>query len=740
MKLFQLLLFVLFFFMLPEFSTSQNLKENELVVIQGEKFILHQVRTGETVYSISRYFKTESAVLLKHNPTISEGLSIGEILKIPYNENISLSEIPDLKKGDPTGFASHTVESNSETAYSISKRYGITVEEIYAYNPTVQRLRRGMVLKIPQWDLSAKPQSETAQKPVSEVGIPKQTEMLEHTVVSGETLYSISKKYQVTENDILNYNPEARNLKAGSILYLPKKQVENNVVDWVSESNVQVKYFNHTIVSGETLYGISQKYDVTEEELKAINPELKFAFRSGAVIRIPVQATKKMPEPINNNLISEKDESHNRVTGFDIDRAIPENCIPEKKIGSSGNTVIALFLPLFLEANEELNRDFLAQEIDSLVVQPIDTLMVDTIIEHEKPVRLLKQFHGNSENFLQFYEGVLIAVDSMQKAGMNVVLNVFDTKDNPETVRMIKNSRSFAETDLIIGPVYENVQKEVTQISVQNQIPMISPFTPKSAILDSNPWFYQINPTREYLAEATAELIADNYSNSNFIVVRTSSYPGGQESQLVELIRRKLAVPENSGKGKFTEYDFRKGRSQGLVELLLPDKENVVFLPSSDEGELSVAISNINNLAVDFPITLIGAANYQQRYPSIEIAHFHNLQMKYINPYWIDYQKPETIGYFEKFIENFGTEPNSYGVQGFDATWYFLNALHFYGKDFESCLPYMNVNLVQGNYYFKRVSPAGGYMNRGVSVISYNKNFDVERQSVIGQPQSERTN
>jgi LysM repeat protein/ABC-type branched-subunit amino acid transport system substrate-binding protein len=735
MKFFQFILLVLFFSTLPEFSKGQNLKENELVVIQGEKFILHQVRTGETVYSISRDFKTESSVLLKHNPTISEGLSIGEILKIPYNENISLSEIPDLKKGDPTGFASHTVESNSETAYSISKRYGITVEEIYAYNPEVQRLRRGMVLKIPQWDLRPKTENVSTQQTLSAVAAQNQSEMLEHTVVSGETLYSISKKYQVTENDILHYNPEARNLKAGSKLYISKKPVENTLVDWVSESNVQVQYFNHTISSGETLYGITQKYKVNEEELKAINPELKFAFRAGAVIRIPVQATKEAPEQVNSETISEAVKISEKVSGFESNGKIPENCLPENRIGSGGKTVIALFLPLFLEVNEELNKDFIAAVIDSaVVIPPVDHLATDTIVEHEKPVRLLKQFHGNSENFLQFYEGVLIAVDSMQKAGMNIVLNVFDTKDNPETVRKIKNSQSFSETDLIIGPVYENVQKEVTQISVQNQIPMISPFTPKSAILDSNPYFYQINPTREYLAEATAELIANSYSTSNFIVVRTSAYSGAHENQFVELIRRKISEQDNENKGKFTEYDFRKGRSHGLREILLADKENVVFIPSSDEGELSVAISNINNLAVDFPITLIGAANYQQRYPSIEIAHFHNLQMKYINPYWIDYQKPETIGYFEKFIDNFGTEPNSYGVQGFDAAWYFLNALHLYGKDFEDCLPYLNVNLVQGNYYFKRVSASGGYMNQGVSVISYNRDFEVVQKGVIGKP------
>ena len=87
-----------------------------------------------------------------------------------------------------------------------------------------------------------------------------------------------------------------------------------------------------------------------------------------------------------------------------------------------------------------------------------------------------------------------------------------------------------------------------------------------------------------------------------------------------------------------------------------------------------------------------------------------------------------------EFISNFETEPNSYGVQGFDVSWYFLNAIFHYGKDFENCLPYMKTELVQGNYYFKKVSQWGGYMNEGVSVISYDRDFDVESKGVIGKP------
>lgn len=729
MKIFHLSILVLFFFTIPGFVIGQNLKENELVIVQGEKFILHQVRTGETIYSITRDFKIDSSQLLKYNPKISGGLSIGEILKVPFNENVLLSRLPTFKKGDPTSFVKHTIESRNETAYSISKQYGITVEEVYAYNPTVNNLKKGMILKIPQWEF--KSEDDKDQVSVAKQNA-KQEDMIEHTVVSGETLFSIGKKYQLTESEILSLNPDAKNLKAGTKLYLPNKNTENKVVEsnWVEQ--MQTSYITHTIEPGETIYGITKKYNVSEEELKSVNPELNTAFRSDAVIRIPVKG----------NLPDQGQPDEFKAVAKEIEGIKPEvifsgttqaNCLPGAKIGANEKITVALFLPLFLDANNQLNKGFTETRIDTLIqFETIQKLVADTIIELERPVQRLKEFYGNSENFLQFYEGVLIAIDSIQKTGMKVVLNVYDTKDNPESIRKVVNNEAFLATDLILGPVYENVQKEVAQVAARNQIPLISPFTPKSTLINNNPQFYQINPSREYLAEATAEMIAADYSNTNFIVVKTSAYEGTPEGQLVDMIRKKLAGSGNTGNGRFSVYDFRIERSRGLTKLLLPEKENVVFIPSSDEGELSVAISNINNLSRDFPITLIGAGNYQQKYPSIEITHYHNLQFKYINPYWIDYKNSSTINFIEKFISNFGTEPNSYGVQGFDAAWYFLNALHNYGKGFEECLPYMNTQLLQGNYSFKRVSQLGGFMNEGVSVISYNRNFEVERKGVIG--------
>jgi hypothetical protein len=107
--------------------------------------------------------------------------------------------------------------------------------------------------------------------------------------------------------------------------------------------------------------------------------------------------------------------------------------------------------------------------------------------------------------------------------------------------------------------------------------------------------------------------------------------------------------------------------------------------------------------------------------------------MHYINPYFVDYTDENTIAYVEKFKLNFGTEPNSYGIQGFDAAYYFLNALFWYGKDFGKCIETHHLKLVQGSYAFRKTSMASGYLNKGVSVIQYTPTFEVKRKSVSGE-------
>lgn len=138
---------------------AQMLRENEMVVIKGEKFVLHQVRTGETVFSISRQYQVDSQILEEYNPKITEGLNIGDMLKVPYREGVEWQKQDSSQKRDPDYFESYTISSRTETPYFIAREYGITVEQIYAYNPEVTRFRKGTVLRIPRWSAEPSPVS-----------------------------------------------------------------------------------------------------------------------------------------------------------------------------------------------------------------------------------------------------------------------------------------------------------------------------------------------------------------------------------------------------------------------------------------------------------------------------------------------------------------------------------------------------------------------------------------------------
>jgi LysM repeat protein/ABC-type branched-subunit amino acid transport system substrate-binding protein len=719
MKVFRTLFVFSLFLAVTLFVQAQVVTDNELVLINGQKFIVHQVRTGETVYSVSRDFRVEPADILQNNPGTEDGLNIGELLKIPYDSSFDFSEINSYKKGDPTGFKQYTIESNSETAYSVSKKFDISVEEIYSYNPEIQRLKKGLTLRIPQWEFKEIRNVSTSAKKEPET-VTQKGGMIEHTVVSGETLYGLTKKYNVCESEILKYNPDAGNLKAGAKILIPVKsetavvKVEPNQLENVGREMI------HQVEPEETLYGITRKYGITEAALRTANPGFT-ALQSGMKLKIPQPETNAARE----NATEKSENVQFPATNPAV--ALNSECerLPIAMAGSQTYSV-ALFLPLFLDANAGLNTKIEQPVVDSVEFEVNET---DTVVEMSEPQSPLYKFYGNSLNFLQFYEGVLVAIDSMQKTGMKVKLNVYDTKDNPETVRNLVGKGILDNTDLIIGPVYENVQKEVAAIAREKQIPMVSPFTPKSALINTNTLYFQINPTREYIAEATVEMIANNFKGSNFIVVKTSQYEGTAEGKQVDRIKNIVG----GGGSRFQVYDFKRERAKGLRAILSPEKENVVYLPTTDEGELSVAISNLNNLAGDFPITLVAQTNFQQRYPSIDIAHFHNLKMHYINPYFVDYTDENIIAYVEKFKLNFGTEPNSYGIQGFDAAYYFLNALFWYGKDFGKCIETHHLKLVQGSYAFRKTSMASGYLNKGVSVIQYTPTFEVKRKSVSGE-------
>lgn len=177
--------------------------------IEGKVFILHKVEEKETLYGISRRYGTSIESILEVNPSADAGLEIGQILKVPYTGQRARTY---TRQTGPGGI--HRV-SEKETLFSISRLYGVSIDELKLWNRlTSSDLAVGQELLIKRIDTSAPPASDPpAPQPRMQKGV--------HEVKAGESMYSIARQYEVSLEEIRRWNHlEGNELKAGQLLFV----------------------------------------------------------------------------------------------------------------------------------------------------------------------------------------------------------------------------------------------------------------------------------------------------------------------------------------------------------------------------------------------------------------------------------------------------------------------------------------------------------------------------------------
>ena len=209
---------VAFFLMIILTTTiyAQNVPY-EMVTQNGEVFYKYKVQPGEGVFAVSRTFSVSVAEILRVNPEANKGLKNGQVLLIPVPKDMiaqSVSSTPSLNNGngeqipDQNLMFKHTVQKE-ETVYAIAQMYNTTTEEIYQNNPSAKEgLTEGQVLNIPQRQA---------------ISVVKEENYRYHTILPKETLYSVSKTYSLKPEDIITANPglSASTFQIGKTIRIP---------------------------------------------------------------------------------------------------------------------------------------------------------------------------------------------------------------------------------------------------------------------------------------------------------------------------------------------------------------------------------------------------------------------------------------------------------------------------------------------------------------------------------------
>ena len=203
-----LLITVFLFGSLTVFAQS-----HETIEKNGEKFYIHTVEEGNTLYAISKLYGVDVPYIKEANDGLDEGLKIGQQILIP----LKFRDKKFTKKPQPKldgNYIVHTV-AKKETVYSISKKYSISMNDLLDANPGVgEVIKKGQQLVIPMH--AVKVQDEQVLE------VAKQDSLMHHVVKKGETLYAISKIYEVSIDDIVEVNNGLTNtIKEGMTLRIP---------------------------------------------------------------------------------------------------------------------------------------------------------------------------------------------------------------------------------------------------------------------------------------------------------------------------------------------------------------------------------------------------------------------------------------------------------------------------------------------------------------------------------------
>lgn len=503
-----------------------------------------------------------------------------------------------------------------------------------------------------------------------------------HIVLERQTLFSISKAYNVSIDDIYRYNPAVKEngLKKNSILIIPcndeipvhetaAEEPESPVVQDNPEEII------HIVKWYEDLDVIAEKYGVTVEAIMKANGLKGRKLTKRQRLVIPVSS----------------DESDKETPGIS---AAEE---PEE-------------VPMVTEENEPAHGN--------------DTTDKAEFLNKEVAVSLLLPLKAtgssSSRNNMDFYSGVLLATYDLAEKGIMTELSVYDVADGnlPVTKERIESS------DLVIGPVSSGDIVRLFELA-PDATAVISPLDPRAeALIGSHESMIQVPVPHRLQYEDLAAWLNEDRKQSDKVIVITEK--GARQSTAVDLIT--AAIDSTGISYSPFSYSILEGRNvtEPLITLMTEEGTNRFLIASESEAFVNDVVRNLNVLVHKKYDIVLYAPSRIRSFETIEAENFHNVNMHVSLGYYIDYSDREVMEFIMKYRALFNTEPTQFAFQGYDITSFFIHLYSRYGRNWPSKIGEEEAQMLQSTFDCIKTE-GGGYVNTGVRRIIYGNDWTINR-------------
>ncbi len=516
-----------------------------------------------------------------------------------------------------------------------------------------------------------------------------------HKIEKGQSLYSLTKLYTTSLDEIYKLNPETKlGTKTGQEIKIsfisqtvsstPTVAAVNSatILNTFSNSNTidTTKFYCHKVAKGETLYAILKKYNKTEKELTQINPNFTSSIKEGQLIAIdpkPAQANNK--NPINIKTIEAK-----------LDSSFSNAIMKAKKT----NYTVALILPFKLDQTINI-------ELNDLVKNKVNFPQVPALA-------------------VDFYLGFKRCVDSLTSKDFEVNIELYDIDDKDSLkLTQIVNNPNFKQVDFVFGPLYSNGFKVISQKAKELNIPIISPITQQNKMLYNNIYASKTNPSQFTLLESLADYCIDSLITPNTNIILMAPYEKDVKEVLYVKAFKKYYNEKQKLLGKTVKDTVTMARGLlGVKAAYKSGVKNIVVSLSNNQVFIADFTTQLAVYADKKDIILCG---WQNTTVTDNIDQEYLNQLHYTFPY--QYNIVNTASYnsiIDSYKAQQNTYPSDYYFIGFDIALYYLNNLKDKGPNFIYNLNNLNAETNYTRFKFTRPDATTGFDNRGVYIFNYN--------------------
>lgn len=521
-----------------------------------------------------------------------------------------------------------------------------------------------------------------------------------------------------------------------TLIFAPEIKAQQNTKSQIITEYNGKQYYIHTVYKKQTLKDIADIYNVSITEILFENKELKNNPKQGTIIRIPYHEII-VEEPAE---IQEESLIENDTVSF-VPYFVPKSYDSERLYK------VALLMPLYLE---QVDDKFLQEEVSN------------------------KQLLAKPFSYLHFYEGFMIAVDSMvSKQNMKIDLKVYDIDQDTTKINNVLSDSTLLNMDMIVGPFHLKPFEKVMSFVAEKEkdIMIVNPMTNREDLLVGNKNMVKVKPSYSFQMQWLEQLIRDKYTDNNIFVLAMDS-ESMENAYIIENIalrcieefsyvsnqRIKKAIDKYQKELKEEEMEFDSTvyltddivfdvaminefpddttelRNQVFVYNYSIDSLNEVkkvastvrknlFIAYGDSKVFATEIINkLNILSKDYPVNLIALPDWS-KYDKLFNENLMKLSTIVLDDDYIDYDSYAVGKFICKFRDEYGTEPKDMAYHGFNIGWYFLNALMNYGDNISEGIATYRIPLLNTKFYFEKKKVDDGYENTFWNVYQY-KNYE----------------